>query len=122
MTRKGNDTLLAIVNNTIKQHHIFSSRKVLVALSGGADSVALLRLLLDLGYDCVAAHCNFRLRGQESMRDEVFVRQLCSKLGVNLEVTAFDTKSFAESHGISIEMAARQLRYDFFNTTLEVLA
>lgn len=119
MTRKGNDTLLAIVNNTIKQHHIFSSRRVLVALSGGADSVALLRLLLDLGYDCVAAHCNFRLRGQESMRDEVFVRQLCSKLGVNLEVTAFDTKSFAESHGISIEMAARQLRYDFFNTTLE---
>lgn len=61
--------------------------KVLVALSGGADSVALLRVLLVLGYHCEAAHCNFHLRGEESDRDERFVNELCKGLGVALHVT-----------------------------------
>ncbi|KAA6343239.1 tRNA(Ile)-lysidine synthase [termite gut metagenome] len=88
--------------------------KVLVALSGGADSVALLRVLLSLGYDCEAAHCNFRLRGEESDRDEDFVRKLCRELHISLHVTSFDTGRFAKEKHISIEMAARELRYHWF--------
>ena len=88
--------------------------KVLVALSGGADSVALLRVLLQLGYPCIAAHCNFHLRGEESNRDEAFVRNLCEKLQVKLYVKHFNTKSDAEKEGISIEMAARKYRYNWF--------
>lgn len=89
--------------------------KVLVTLSGGADSVALLRILLSLGYNCEAAHCNFQLRGEESNRDENFVEQLCHKLNVPLHVICFDTKSYAREHKISIEMAARELRYGWFD-------
>ncbi|MGN0035953.1 MAG: tRNA lysidine(34) synthetase TilS [Bacteroidaceae bacterium] len=88
--------------------------RVLVALSGGADSVALLDVLRLLGYDCVAAHCNFRLRGAESDRDEAFVRQLCAEWKVRLEVTAFDTAAYAQAGGLSVEMAARELRYRWF--------
>ena len=89
--------------------------RLLVALSGGADSVALLRALLELGYDCVAAHCNFHLRGDESMRDERFVRNLCQRLGVELHVQDFDVEAYKRLHrGVSTEMACRKLRYDWF--------
>ena len=93
--------------------------KVLVALSGGADSVALLRVLLHLGYRCEAAHCNFHLRGEESMRDEAFVVSLTEKLGVRLYRTDFDTEAYATAKGISIEMAARDLRYEWFGNLRE---
>lgn len=103
------------VERTIREHQLLSSGdKVLVALSGGADSVALLLVLLDLGYRCDAVHCNFRLRGKESLRDEDFVRALCRKLRVPLHVKAFDTVVYAGEKGISIEMAARELRYGYF--------
>lgn len=88
---------------------------LLVALSGGADSVALLRVLLRLGYVCRAAHCNFHLRGEESCRDEDFCRSLCQELGVELHTTHFDTQEYAARQGISIEMAARELRYAWFD-------
>lgn len=88
--------------------------KVLVALSGGTDSVALLRVLLQLGYHCEAAHCNFHLRGDESDRDELFVRRLCDELHVELHVTHFATEDYAQAKGLSIEMAARELRYNWF--------
>ena len=88
--------------------------RVLVALSGGADSVALLCVLKDMGVDVVAAHCNFHLRGDESMRDENFVRELTSGLGVDCYFIDFDVYSYSAKHHLSLEMACRELRYDFF--------
>lgn len=86
----------------------------LVALSGGADSVCLLRCLKALGYRLEAIHCNFRLRGEESDRDELFCQELCRKLGIPLHLVHFDTRSYAQLHHVSIEMAARELRYAHF--------
>lgn len=99
----------------IERHRLFAAgSKVLVALSGGADSVALLCLLSGLGYPCEAAHCNFGLRGEESDRDEAFVRGLCREHAIPLHVTRFETTKEAEKRHISIEMAARELRYRWF--------
>ena len=92
---------------------------VIVGLSGGADSTALLLVLLRLGYRCTAVHCNFHLRGAESDRDQQFVTDLCKKLGVQLEVCSYDTRSYAKQQGISIEMAARELRYADFERIKE---
>ncbi len=93
---------------------IDASMPVLVALSGGADSVSLLRVLHDLGYNCRAAHCNFHLRGEESNRDEMFVTELCQKFGVHLDVKHFDVPAYMSEHGVSMEMACRELRYEWF--------
>lgn len=99
----------------IEKERLFGSEaRILVALSGGADSVALLRMLCRKGYRCEAAHCNFHLRGEESDRDERFVRQLCEVLQVPLHVTHFNTAETAAARHISIEMAARDLRYAWF--------
>lgn len=89
-------------------------KKYIVALSGGADSVCLLLKSLDEGRHVEAAHCNFHLRGAESNRDESFVLSLCSRLGVPLHRAHFDTREYASLHKVSIELAARQLRYDYF--------
>lgn len=93
--------------------------KYVVALSGGADSVCLLLRLLKRGEVGVAAHCNFHLRGEESNRDEAFVRELCREKGVTLEVKHFDTLEEASASGESIEMAARRLRYEWFAQLVE---
>lgn len=92
---------------------------VIVGLSGGADSTALLLVLLHLGYRCTAVHCNFHLRGAESDRDQAFVTELCKKLGVVLTVCSYDTQSYARQKGISIEMAARELRYADFERIMK---
>ena len=103
------------IQHFIEEKHLFTIQdKVLVALSGGADSVALLRVLVELGYSCECAHCNFHLRGEESNRDETFVRELCQSLDIPLHVIHFDTKTYAKKKHLSIEMAARELRYEWF--------
>jgi len=90
------------------------NKKYIVALSGGADSTALLIIMLRLGYNVEAAHCNFHLRGEESLRDENFCVDLCNKNHVKLHKAHFDTRTYAEVHKVSIEMAARDLRYAYF--------
>ena len=93
----------------------------LVALSGGADSVALLLCLKELGYRVEAVHCNFRLRGEESMRDERFCEELCQRENIPLHKVHFDTQAYADLHKVSIEMAARELRYRYFFQLKEAL-
>ena len=108
------------VGRFIEQHHLLSKGdKVLVTLSGGSDSVALLLLLQALGYDCMAAHCNFNLRGEESLRDQHFVENLCAARQTSLKIASFDTESYAKEKGLSIEMAARELRYDWFESLMK---
>jgi len=88
--------------------------KVILALSGGIDSMVLADLLLKAKVEFVAAHCNFHLRGEESDGDEKFVREFAEKYGIQCFVKHFDTEKYASENGISIEMAARDLRYDWF--------
>lgn len=92
---------------------------VIVALSGGADSVALLVALLRLGYDCTAAHCNFHLRGEESNRDMHSAERLTASLGIDLYVKDFDVAARRKLSGESLEMACRSLRYDWFYDLLD---
>lgn len=104
-----------IVSSYIARHRLLDRGSTyLVAISGGADSVALLLLLLDMGYRVEAVHCNFHLRGAESDRDEAFVRKLCEDRGVPFHLAHFDTREYAALHKVSIEMAARNLRYAYF--------
>ena len=87
-----------------------------VAISGGADSTALLLIMKELGFTVEALHCNFHLRGAESDRDQAFVEELCRQQNVPLRVRHFQTEEEAKRRGISIEMAARDLRYGWFQT------
>ncbi len=93
-----------------------SGKPIISALSGGADSVALLVCLKRLGYNCIAAHCNFHLRGDESDGDETFSRDIADKLNVRFEAVHFNVRSYIEScEGTkSVEMACRELRYAWF--------
>ncbi len=103
------------IEDFISRNHLLEKDdKYLVALSGGADSVTLLWVLHELGYQIEACHCNFQLRGAESDRDEQFCVQLCEQLGIPLHRIHFDTRLYAEVHKESIELAARNLRYRYF--------
>lgn len=90
------------------------SGKLILALSGGIDSMVLADMLLQSKADFVLAHCNFHLRGEESNGDEKFVRDYAERKGLTLYVKQFDTLNYAEEHKLSIEMAARELRYAWF--------
>ena len=94
---------------------LLPEKRYLVALSGGCDSVALLLILKELDYHIEAVHCNFMLRGEESMRDERFCRELCQRLEIPFHVAHFDTRTYCDAHKVSIEMGARELRYDYFD-------
>ena len=96
-------------------HLIKEGDRILVALSGGIDSMVLAELLRRCGYDIAFAHCNFRLRGAESDGDEQFVREYAQRVGVKLFVKQFDTHQYVADNKVSVEMAARELRYAWFN-------
>ncbi|MRT94041.1 tRNA lysidine(34) synthetase TilS [Ancylomarina sp. 16SWW S1-10-2] len=99
----------------IEKEDLFGRReKLLVTVSGGLDSTVLLHLLFKMEMDCVVAHCNFRLRGKDSEGDEAFVQKLAETYNYPFHTIAFDTVAFAEENSISIEMAARDLRYEWF--------
>jgi tRNA(Ile)-lysidine synthase len=104
----------------IKEQHLFQTKdKLLLAVSGGVDSVVLCELCKQAGYDFVIAHCNFQLRGAESERDENFVRGLAEKYGVEIFVEKFDTTAIAKQEKKSVEETARDLRYKWFEEIRE---
>ena len=105
------------VNKTIEKHNMLArglKSHVLVALSGGCDSVTLLYILFELGYQVSAIHINHNLRGKESTEDEAFCKDLCRKLGVDLYIKNYPVESYAKDQGISIEEAGRYFRYTAF--------
>ena len=108
--------LLEKFTEFIKKENLFQPKdKLLLAVSGGVDSVVLCALCKQAGYDFVIAHCNFQLRGAESERDEAFVQSLAEKYAVEFFVKKFDTEKYAIENKLSIQIAARELRYAWFN-------
>ena len=104
-----------VVRAYIDKYQLLTVGKpVLVGVSGGADSIALLTVLVELGYSCIVGHCNFHLRGEESMRDECFTETYARKLGLPFVKVDFNTRDYAAEHHLSVEMAARELRYAWF--------
>ena len=107
------------VQKFITDNNLFSQKdKLLISISGGADSVCLFFVLKELGYQIQLAHCNFNLRGKESDEDQYFVDQLAKKYGVTLHLKSFQTEEYANTYHISIQMAARELRYKWFDQLL----
>lgn len=103
----------------VREQKLFDKNdRVLVALSGGVDSVVLATMMLRSGYTFSVAHCNFHLRGEESNRDERFVRSWAEKNKIKLFVAEFDTYEYMQQKGISLEMAARELRYSMFKNLM----
>lgn len=100
------------------QHNLFTKDDtILVAVSGGIDSCVLLHLLHYYNYKCIVAHCNFKLRSKESDEDEQFVKKLANDYFMDFVSAQFNTTQYAEEKGLSIQMAARELRYTFFEDT-----
>ena len=111
--------LLQRFKDYIRLNNLFSPKdKLLLAVSGGIDSVVLCELCKQSGFDFTIAHCNFQLRGEESERDEKFVNQLAVKYGVEVLVKRFDTETYAREKKVSIQVAARELRYNLFSELL----
>lgn len=96
--------------------------RIIATVSGGADSVALLSALMSSKAEIIAAHCNFHLRGEESMRDQRHVEKICHTLGVTLHIKHFNVDEYRNNNpGTSVEMACRNLRYEWFATLAEEL-
>lgn len=99
----------------IEHNKLFTlGNRILLAVSGGKDSVLMLHLFKAIGVEVGVAHCNFNLRADEAQRDENFVKMLASSLNLPFYVTHFDTKKYASENKISTQMAARLLRYAWF--------
>jgi tRNA(Ile)-lysidine synthase len=97
-----------------------SEKKILLAVSGGIDSVVMMHLFHRMKADCIVAHCNFQLRGNESDEDEAFVIEQTTKLNFQVHVTRFETEEYANENHLSIQMAARELRYNWFEKLAKV--
>src|SRR5882757_1364432 len=107
--------LLSSFKAVISNDRLFSPEsRLLLAVSGGLDSVVLCELCYQAGYDFVMVHCNFGLRGEESVRDEDFVKSLAPRYGKPVLVKLFATEQYAAQHKLSIQEAARDLRYRWF--------
>ena len=108
-----------VLNYITENKMIIKGDKVLIALSGGPDSVAMLHVLYllqnKLGFTCFAAHVNHCLRGEEADKDEAYASDLCESLNIPLYSKRIDIKALAKERGISLEMAGREARYEFFN-------
>jgi len=96
-------------------------KKILLAASGGLDSTVLLHLLVKLEYTVAVAHANFQLRGEESEQDEAWVRQLANDFQLPFYTQRFETNNYATENGLSIQMAARHLRYEWFDALCDKL-
>lgn len=105
----------------IKDNQLFDTKndRVLLAVSGGVDSMVMLDLFIRSNYNFAIAHCNFHLRGEESLRDEYFVRKFAQTNNIQIFVQDFDTYSYMEKEKKSLEMSARDLRYDWFNKIIK---
>jgi tRNA(Ile)-lysidine synthase len=107
--------LLQQYTKYIKTHNLFQQKdKLLIAVSGGVDSVVLCELCKQADFDFAIAHCNFQLRGEDSNHDEKFVRELAAKYGVSFYIQHFDTTTISQQEKKSIEETARDLRYAWF--------
>ncbi|WP_185862315.1 tRNA lysidine(34) synthetase TilS [Blattabacterium cuenoti] len=105
----------------IKNFSFEITKKICVAVSGGLDSMVLINLLLEIpNIDLVVAHCNFTLRNKESDEDEIFIKNFCIKKNIICHIKRFDTLSFSKKNKLSIQMAARKLRYDWFTELLKI--
>ena len=112
-------SLLHNFTNFIKKENLFQPKdKLLVAVSGGVDSVVLCELCHQAGFNFIIAHCNFQLREEESERDEIFVIELAKKYDVEIFIKKFETEKYAEEKKLSIQVAARELRYEWFNSLI----
>ncbi|WP_156306235.1 tRNA lysidine(34) synthetase TilS [Sphingobacterium endophyticum] len=100
----------------IEKNLLTPGDRVLLAVSGGKDSMLMAKFFHDLNVDAIVAHCNFQLRGEESDKDEKLVVEYCEELGFPVLLRKFDTEQFAAKNKISIQMAARQLRYEWFES------
>ncbi|OJY88928.1 MAG: tRNA lysidine(34) synthetase TilS [Sphingobacteriales bacterium 40-81] len=111
-----NETLIDSFRHFVTSEQLFTpDDMLLLTVSGGIDSVVLCELCYSAGYKFIIAHCNFQLRGDESDKDEQFVQALAKKYAVGFLVKKFDTNAYAQAQKCSIQVAARELRYQWFN-------
>lgn len=105
----------------IERNALFTRRdKILLAVSGGLDSMVMLHLFKAAGFTVGVAHCNFQMRGEDSKADEALVNTTCVEHNISFHLMRFETEKHADEKGLSIQMAARELRYNFFNELLDL--
>ena len=103
----------------IKNEALFQKKdRLLLAVSGGIDSVVLCELCRQAGYNFEIAHCNFQLRGEESERDEAFIQSVGDSYSAKVFIKKFDTEKYATEKKVSIQVAARELRYQWFENLI----
>ena len=113
--------MLTKFQNHIEQNFLqLKDKKLLLAVSGGVDSMVLLDLFYKLRFDICVVHCNFQLRGKESKGDEMLVREICQDSYIPYFIESFDTTEFAKINKLSIQLAARKLRYDWFQEIISL--